>query len=270
MKKQKPWGTLIITLITLAALLIAFTTATYAWFQFDPYTNVTPMEGRISEGETILLISESQEGPFERRCTLNPSEMAEELKPVSTGNLTQFYTATTQDREGYSIAFRDVTASVDEWLIHGTVYLQCIGEGCDVYLQQPALDLGDDPQVLAAGRLGLRITGISGASETFLFRLDSLGSTAGVPQRQTVRAENAVVGGITAGAPQFEQDPSSLIGEYLLGSEGAKPLYTMQPSEIAAVEYWLYLEGCDPECSNPVQSRDVILQLGFAGNPIAN
>ena len=124
--------------------------------------------------------------------------------------------------------------------------------------------------MLAAGRLGLRITGISGASETFLFRLDSLGSTEGVPQRQTVRAENAVVGGITAGAPQFEQDPSALIGEYLLGSEGAKPLYTMQPSEIAAVEYWLYLEGCDPECSNPVQSRDVILQLGFAGNPIAN
>ena len=36
--------------------------------------------------------------------------------------------------------------------------------------------------------------------------------------------------------------------------------------EIVKVDYWFYLEGCDDDCSDPVQSRDVItLSLGFAG-----
>ena len=42
----------------------------------------------------------------------------------------------------------------------------------------------------------------------------------------------------------------------------------MEPEEIATVEYWLYLEGCDPECFNPVHSRDLALQLGFAGEKL--
>ena len=39
----------------------------------------------------------------------------------------------------------------------------------------------------------------------------------------------------------------------------------LNADEVAAVEYWLYLEGCDDHCSNPVQSRDVTLVLGFEG-----
>ena len=42
---------------------------------------------------------------------------------------------------------------------------------------------------------------------------------------------------------------------------------TLKAEEVATVEYWLYLEGCDPNCYNPVQSKDIALQLGFAGDP---
>ena len=31
------------------------------------------------------------------------------------------------------------------------------------------------------------------------------------------------------------------------------------------VEYWLYLEGCDEQCFNPVQNKDAGLMLAFVG-----
>lgn len=34
---------------------------------------------------------------------------------------------------------------------------------------------------------------------------------------------------------------------------------------MASVEYWLYLEGCDEQCINEVQSKTSDIQLAFAG-----
>ena len=39
----------------------------------------------------------------------------------------------------------------------------------------------------------------------------------------------------------------------------------LNADEVAAVEYWLYLEGCDDNCSNPVQTRSSAFALAFAG-----
>lgn len=271
MEKRKLFSSLTMTALTLVVLCLLLVTATYAWFTFDPYTNVTPMEGKISKGDANLLISEKKTGPFAKQCDLNPTDLAKALYPVSTPDLTKFYASTAQDRDGYSVTFQDVTAKPGEWLIHGTVYLQCLGSGCDVFFDCPPLDLGSDAQVLAAGRLGLIITGGDGKAQTFLFKLDSMGSTAGAKQRPTVHRDNAVISGIDAsGGAKFADDPAVSIGEYRIDASGAKKLCTMQSDEIATVEYWLYLEGCDPECYNPVQSKDVTLQLGFAGNPVKN
>lgn len=269
MEKRRLQFSLLWAALVLLLLCTALTAATYAWFTFDPYTNVTPMEGKISDGEPDLLICESRDGDFDRACDLNPTHLSTALRPVSTADLTRFYAATTQDREGYSIAFRDVSDELDTYLIHGTLYLKSLG-GCDVYFQRPALNLGTDLQVLAAGRLGLKITGTDGVTQTFLFRLDALGNTANAQQRQTVRAENAVVSGLEGSEAVFTDDPAVSIGDYLIDADNAKRLCSVPLGEIVQVEYWLYLEGCDPECFNPVQSRDVILQFGFAGNPIEN
>ena len=40
---------------------------------------------------------------------------------------------------------------------------------------------------------------------------------------------------------------------------------TLQAEEVATVEYWLYLEGCDDQCFNPVQNKASQLCLAFAG-----
>ena len=46
---------------------------------------------------------------------------------------------------------------------------------------------------------------------------------------------------------------------------GKNALGFLEEGEIASVEYWLYLEGCDDNCITPVQSKDINLKLAFSG-----
>ena len=137
---------------------------------------------------------------------------------------------------------------------------------CDVFFQPQGQEVGGDAQVLAAGRLGLKITGADNKPAVFLFKLDSLGSTDGAQQRQTVQTENAVIAGIDAGgAASFVTDPARSLTDYRQDAANAKKLLSLASEEIAQVEYWLYLEGCDDACFNPVQSQNLSLQLAFSG-----
>lgn len=269
--KKKYYSALLPVLLLLVASLIALSAVTYAWFSFQASTTkITPMEGKISDGDPSLLISLDPEKDFDISCPLEPElppgeALLAELLPVSTADLSRFYTATAQDPQGYSIAFREVT-DLSHWLIYGKVYLKCIGGSCRVYFQDPGPNLGDDPQFLASARLGLRFTLEDGTTLVHLFRLDSLGDTGGAQSQATVHADNSVVSGLSGSEPVFSPDPAVSIQDYL--PKGENSLCTMQRDEIALVEYWVYLEGCDTECYNPVQSRDLMLQLSFTGDPV--
>ena len=122
MSKKQQLAILLPVIIALLAGLIGLSAATYAWFTFDPYTNVTPLEGKITKGDANLLISESRDGPFDKQCALNPAVFSQVLRPVSTSNLNRFYTSIAQNRDGYSVAFQEVTNQTNQYLIQGTVY----------------------------------------------------------------------------------------------------------------------------------------------------
>lgn len=277
MEKRRLWASLTVTALTLIILCAVLTVSTYAWFTFDPYTNVTPMEGTISDGDTNLLISQSKDSGFAKTCGLDPEDMADTLSPVSTLDLDAFFASRAQ-KNGISTHFSDVSGELGQWLIHGTVYLQCLGSGSDVYFNEETLDLGEDFQILAAARLGLKITGQDEKATTLIFRLDDLGSTEGAESQRTVEpGEDVVVASIDdSGIPAFEEDPAVNIGDYMLTAAEPKELCTIQADEVVTVEYWLYLEGCDDQCYNPVQtqsdgvtSREIVLKLGFAGEKAA-
>ena len=71
----------------------------------------------------------------------------------------------------------------------------------------------------------------------------------------------------------YEKDPALGLAPYFAVEKqenenpgaGQTELCTLAADEIAEVEYWLYLEGCDENCSNEVQARNIRLQLAFAG-----
>ena len=122
-------------------------------------------------------------------------------------------------------------------------------------------------------RLGMKITSHVG-TKTWIWKLDALGTTSGVQSVRTTAAANAVVTSISQnGQPSYMTDPAENIGEYMAkkGSSdgtyqaGNKVVVQLDADETATVEYWLYLEGCDDQCSNPVQNRNTEIKLAFSG-----
>lgn len=261
----------VVWLVVLAAVLV---TATYAWFSFSPYTNVTPMSSTVSNGDTNLLIANREDGNFDRKCTLIPDGTSDVLRPLSTADLNSFYVSKAQNRSGISTLFSEASDRVDSSAMHGKVYLKCENVACDVYLRQSGLSLGGDAQTLAALRLGLRIS-TAGGDHTYILNLDALGDTASAVAMRTVPNAETVVSAVDAGGnASFTQDPSVSISRFLAREQGADDripeagetaLCTLQVGEVAPVEYWLYLEGCDDNCIGEVQKKEIGLQLSFAG-----
>ena len=256
-------------------LLAAATGSTYAWFSLTGMhsTNVTPMAGTVSEGDTVLMISTDKNGPFEKTCDLVLSGNPESMKPLSTENLEHFYRATAQNKKGIAILYDNADSRVDQDTLHGTVYLQCQNAPCRVYFNRESLKLGSDEQSLAAMRLGMKITSHEG-SKTFIWKLDDMGSTSGAQSTLTVPKASTVVSDISDnGKPVYADDPAEEITAYMAGNgdsedvykDGNQMLAQLNKDEVAEVEYWLYLEGCDEQCSNSVQNRDSQIQLAFAG-----
>ena len=246
----------------------------YAWFTLSGMasTNVTPMGGSISNGDATLLISSSKDGPFDKSCELVLDGNPDTLKPLSTSDLNHFYRAIAQNKDGIAILYEAADSQVDEDALHGTVYLKCENAPCDVYFDAENLNVESDAQSLAAMRLGIRITSNSGTN-TYLFQLDELGSVAGAQSRATIPASSSVVSSISSGGQAaYASDPSTAISQYMAHKNssdkydaGTSVLVSLETDEVASVEYWLYLEGCDEQCFNPVQNKDAGLMLAFAG-----
>lgn len=275
MDKRKLQHQLILASVSVLVLLVVITVGTYAWFTFNATTRVEPMSSTISEGDASLYISNQQAGPFDKECNLIFDMEPEMLRPISTSNLVDFYSSNNQNLEGMAILYSNQTNNAGEYLLHGTVYLQSVAGVNHVYFLPSAFQLGQDAQVMSALRLGMQIT-IDGVSRQYIFRLDQLAD--GTPEsRPTVPDENTVVGAVDgAGNADYVADSSVPITDYMAvelqpGDEaptaGTSELCTLGDEQIATVEYWIYLEGCDPNCINPVQSKDIPIRLGFAGIP---
>lgn len=272
---QKLKHSLGMSIVWVLLILLIITGSTYAWFTFAgrASTNVTPIGGSIGKGGTVLLISNNQSGPFDKTCELRLSGNPDTLKPLTTADLNQFFTATAQNNQGITVLYRNANANVDQYALHGTVYLQCLNAPCEVYFNRSELNLGNDIQALAAMRLGLKITSHTG-TQSLIFQLDDLGSTGNAQSVRTISRASSVVSAIsTAGKPSYIDDPAVKIGEYMADAKeqeneyqaGVKSLCALNADEVATVEYWLYLEGCDDQCSNPVQNKASEIQLAFAG-----
>lgn len=272
---QKLKHSLGMSMVWILLILLIITGSTYAWFTFAgrASTNVTPMGGSIGSGKSSLLISNNQSGPFDKTCELRLSGNPDTLKPLSTADLSQFFTATAQNNQGITVLYRNADSEVDQSALHGTVYLQCLNAPCQVYFNQSELNLGNDSQALAAMRLGLKITSHTGI-QNFIFQLDDLGATGNAQSVRTISQSSAVVSSISsAGKANYVNDPALKIGDYMASAgareneynPGTTSLCTLDKDEVATVEYWLYLEGCDDQCSNPVQNKASEIQLAFAG-----
>ncbi|MBQ7624265.1 MAG: hypothetical protein IJS65_03195 [Clostridia bacterium] len=251
--------------------LIAVSAGTYAWFTFNPYTNVTEMTGVVWGGEGDLLIANKREGPYGVYTELILSEEKPVLYPVSTSNLNNFFTQGKQTSGGVVTGFSLANDGLYKKCVHGFVYLKSETNAHDIYFDKSGLYFGKDIQSLAAMRLGLQISTPRGIY-THIFKLDDMADVSSALSRLTVAQKDTVVAQANDnGSVTFSPDPAKNINDYCAGrsgedtTRGRAALCRLGAGEIATVEYFLYLEGCDENCYNPVQNRDLALSLAFSG-----
>ena len=150
----------VLSVVGIMLTLLLITGSTYAWFTLSGMasTNVTPMGGTVSSGDTVLYIGLEKTGPFDKTCELKLEDDPDALQPVSTIDLEHFYEGTAQTKEGITVLYQDVTEKAGDYVMHGTVYLQCLYAPCNVYFNREELELGAEAQMLEAMRLGMKIT----------------------------------------------------------------------------------------------------------------
>ena len=234
-------------------LVAALSAATYAWFSNSRYTNVTPVAHTVSDEDSDLQIGLSANGPWDTTATLAAADKT--LYPISTADLSRFWRGTFQNAAGITTDYADCTAQLDEYALTGTLYLKGNDSALNVYLYQGQMSVTSDPQLLAALRLGLVIATQSG-TQTHIFTCDDLGNTAGATTRRTTAQDGVVVAGGASGW-SYTSDPAT-------ARAGATPICTLAANEVASVRYVVYMEGCDANCIDEAQARDVVLQLAFA------
>lgn len=273
-------------LIALFWVLIALAlvgAATYAWFSFNRSTLVDALPGQMTEVETehvidyveqvttrtvtetiddepMLEISNDNEN-FGTECEIVlDGNFDGTLEPVSTDALDDFFAATAQLPNGISVRFRDVTDQVDVMTMHGKVYLRMTQNTASVYFDPDNMSFSGDGQALAALRFGMKTT-LNGTENTYVFTLDSMGDTAGAESRQTIGTQGTVISAIDGeGKATLVTDPGESIQTYTAGNTA---LGELGDGDVMEIEYWVYLEGCDDNCFNPVQKKELNLRLGF-------
>lgn len=274
---------LYLTIFSAVLLLISITAGTFAWFSFRTDVNVEPISGNLGETDGSLLISNSPDGPFDKTCELLAKVPQGGLLPISTANLIDFYAAATQNLDGEITSFREMEPG--RAAITGTVYLKATKNSCDVFFTREALNFGFDNQVLAALRLGLRITRPGEEPLNLIFKLDDIGNTAAAWGYRTLPEGHE--GQVAAGKAldSMVKDPARDLAGYWATTiqenpktysvDGKNALFHMTVTgeeTIARVDYFVYLEGCDIHCHDReegtrtgVPQRNLALALGFFG-----
>ena len=254
----------VLAAVMILILLIVLSTATYAWFTFTPYVYVTEMIGRISDTGIELLISNNEAGPFDVTTNLILTNNTEVLSPITTNNLKDFFIASAQDSNGIVQSYSEVKTDVDKYILHGTVYLTSIDSPCDIYFDPAFLNFGEDIQALASMRIGFIFGGSDGGS--YIFKLDELVDLSDAKERVTITTDGKVYS-----KDGLVDDPALAFAPYNGSNSeagviaGQKPLAHIDADEVIPVEFFLWLEGCDINCFNAAQGKDLALQFGFMG-----
>ena len=271
------------SMITMMAVLLSLTAATYAWFSSNSIVNTDRVSGRSGTDLVKLEISPTGGNDFrggqESALIQVNANSSESLMPVSTADLATFVSSPGMV-DGKAVYFEKVEG--ERFYYHGRVYLRATSQG---HSENAKLSLYLDGSQAAGGnlvastkgvlqnaaRLGLTFDG-GGAK---ILRLSEAGNVAnGQEMNAKVNGVAVQAGQVINGSAspfQIVADPSAPIGQYMVGEDGLTgstaltPLLIMDLNRIYAVDVYFYLEGCDPDCTDMVKLDSLNLHLAFYG-----
>lgn len=267
----------------LVLIALTLTTATYAWFTANRKVETDRVTGKTDSADVTLEISRSRD-PFTpgtakddsgsdiSQVALKTPEAEDVLMPVSTADLSHFWSSPTFDSGGQTTGF--MLDETEEYYYHDTVYLRATSTGTDtasrlaLYLNSDAdkypIVRSEDGKLLTAARLGLVFEGQSPR----ILRLSDVDSGSGVTYLNGKLLDKGAVLGYSGGEPTAAADPSESLDSLRFDAANPEktPLLTMELNTVYQLDIYFYLEGCDPDCLNEtVGMTDAYLSLAFFG-----
>jgi hypothetical protein len=275
--------------VTILALLLSVSAATYAWFTSNRVAGTDQISARSDSDTVELLIASSESG-------LTSGKNETDLSSVGTGSLTNLLPVSTSDlaiflynpstaydeQSGGEYTSNFVVAEDDSRYYHGRVYLRASADGSHegermaLYLDQSTTSGGilaqaSEGNLLKAARLGLTFD----QTNPVIFRGSEDAGNAADQARNTmlngkVLSDDQVLtwqnGTVTS-----TKDPAVSLDSYTITLDGnqarlpQQPILYLELNRTYAVDVYFYLEGCDPDCSNEVWYNRADLHLAFYG-----
>lgn len=281
MKYGSYYGKMIFYGVMILVMTLAFSAATFAWFTSNSRVKSDVVSSRSGSEAVDLLVSLTGGASFRGEKEVDISQAnsngTERLMPVSTADLKNFVY---NDANEQSMAVHFAKAD-PKYYYHFRVYLQAKAENhtADEKLLL-FLDNADETgplfqnatgNVLNAMRLGL----VFDDDQTKILRV----SEEKNPNQE--RSANTRLNGVELKENQVissaqntlraVSDPSVPLAEYMVDedgnvtSNGKGALLKMDLNRIYSVDMFLYLEGCDPDCTDAIGLKELDFHLSFYG-----
>lgn len=264
-------------------VILVLSVSTYAWFTANRIVSTDRAVARSGTDTLELQISSAGGSSFEGSdeapiLQINQTALTK-LMPVSTADLKTFVYNPVSEGD-MAVTFR--TVEDEAYYYHGRFYLRAAAEGKSsgakvaLYLDEDnevggALATAEEGMLLNAARLGMTF---DSESPVIFFLSDAQNDTEH-------QARNTKLNGIVLGDHQVlssaggkvtgVNDPSIALADRTIVMEDTRvtlpdaPLIHMELNRIYTVDVYLYIEGCDPDCSDSIGFHEADLHLAFYG-----
>ena len=281
MKHGKYYGKIVYYGLVILVMTLAFSAATFAWFTSNSLVSSDVVTSRSGTDTVDLLVSLTDGASFDgskevsiAKANANSTDL---LMPVSTADLKNFVS---NDASEQSMAVHFAKADPKTYY-HFKIYLQAKaqnhgpGEQLLLYLdnadESGPLFQNATGNALNAMRLGFLFEG----EQPRILRVSEEKNPIGQRSLNTklngvALTEKQVIDG--AGKTlRAVKDPSAPMLTYMVDADGAvtsndrQPLLKMDLNRIYTVDVFVYLEGCDPDCTDVIGLKELDFHLAFYG-----
>lgn len=281
--KNKFWNRAVVLSLLAALLLLAVMGGvSFAWFSAaNRQVSTRRVAARTGRAELELEVSENARFTGDTTQTVirqvNRAN-ALELMPVSTDDLLHFVYCPVTDN-AVAANFKAVTD--ESYYFHGRFYIRAAGSGLSpasfvsVYIDASETDRPltglVDGLMLNAARMGIRVSD-GGETQTVILRLSNTGNGAGAAMNTRVNGVDQAEGIVlhSGGTNQVSavRDPAVYWEDCAFRADGTAPnqeLFRLKPNAVYTLDFYFYLEGCDPDCTNIISADLADVGLRFYG-----
>lgn len=283
MKKREASNNRMKIILLILLMMLVLVVGTYAWFTLTHVTTTNTVTTKTGQDDINLYISTTGGDDFKKSHQVDLPKIAENkvLMPESTVDLKTFICSPSSPTTAVSNFAEDTN---ETYYYRTTVYIKAEStqsrpdSTLDLYLDQGwysdnstnIVTAVDGTEILNAARVGMSF---DDASPVIMYISDDHKQGG---QKTTTIIDGKVVpygnvltkqGGkiVAVPDPAVKADVFKLDTTVDVPTIPDKAIFSMQFNKIYKLNIYFYLEGCDEDCSEDIQTQEIDLQLAFYG-----